>query len=138
MGRTRQTPQVPGATPPPAPEAPAFPTFQELRDQKILEIAKLADNLDVADQGALDALDEDTKAKLLGYYERFRQAPPDPTPAQIQEGADQVTDVAIAMSKGAAPTAGENELDPTKLDRPMLTKDGWVCPAKSDSLKKPG
>jgi hypothetical protein len=142
MSRRSQPAQVPGATPPaPAADAaPAAPSFEQLRDQKIFEIAELSIEgfKTPADQAELDALDEELRTKLHGYYDRFRQAPPDPTPAQIQEGADVIIDAGIAMARGAVPTAAETQIDPTQIDKPVLTKDGWVCPAAKGTLKKAG
>jgi hypothetical protein len=136
MSKPKPKPQVPGATPPATPPVvgPA-PTFEQLQALKIDAIALHESQIVIRSQDELDALSDEDKAKLFAHYFRFKAAPPDPTPEQIQAGADQVTDVAIAMSKGAAPTAGQAEVDPTKIDRPVLTKDGWVCPAKPEALK---
>lgn len=137
MAPKKIKPVVPGATPPPADQGnpAADPTFAQLQEFKIDAIALHESQLVVRSQEELDALEPEQREKLFAHYARFKVAPPDPTPEQIQAGADQVVDVAIAMSKGAQPTAGQGEIDPTTLDRPVLTKDGWVCPAAKSALK---
>ena len=129
MAKPKTKPQIPGATP------PTTPSFEQLQAAKIFEIAKVQDNLVIATQADFDALADDKREHYLGLYARFLKAPADPTPEQIQAGADEVIDAKLAVSKEGHALLPNGDIDPSKLDRPVLTKDGWVCPAGPNAKK---
>jgi len=126
MSKKTIKPVVPGAKPPASPKKP---TAAQLITLKLDAIAQTEFNVTFADQAEFDALEVEVQDKLIAMYHRFKAAPPDPSKEQIQEGADKVIDVKLDIAKGHGPNVRAHDIDATKLTAPVMSQDGWVCPA---------